>query len=486
MAVRNLKYGPLNVASYEPVSSAKIKESKNTVDTLTVGVNSSTPFVLGDTINFYNEDEVLKFVGTITKIDQQVTFYTLEIQSLANILTTQVFSNVYRNQSPEAIIEDIIANQTTLTFSSTISTGVTLTKQVFRDTKLIDAITKMTESFNGTFTVSKAGVFTLTRRFANASSVSLNNATDVLQGKWKTDANKKYTKIIVEGANIDQRTTETFSGSFTQVTLSAIPKDIQITNGGGTVLTQTTTNINGDYSVDAQNKTVDFDSSQSNPTVDYTYDSQVRVEIGTGNTLKLQKSYIEDTNTALQLALSALNLYQDGVQTGKWLKTDGSDHEDVSIGESVLVTDSVNNVSGTFELQGIVFEYPNRLILTVGEEEDSLFDWQKENQQRVEELEQKDQNSEFVTKFDYNNNELNVSVGSAVITFQKRGLSNQIILDSPPRNTVDSIYALDGQPPLVFDGGTTFDEDYFFDGVAAEWETLQPSKIPLRLPFSLN
>lgn len=417
---RNLKFGPLN-PSFEPVNTAKITKETDKIDTLKVNIYSKTEFTLDETINFYDRNENLKFVGSVSKIENNLNFNTLEIKGLALELTTEIFSNVYRNSSPEAIIEDIITTQTDLTFNSTLSTGILIDKIVFRDEKLIDAIQKLMQLFKGRFSVSKTGVFTLTRNFDVKSSIRINSNDDVLSNKWKYDANKKYSKIVVQGANIDQRTVDdTNIGSFTQITLDAAPKDIKITNSAGTVLTQTTSTIDGDYEVDVQAQTIDFEVSQTDPIVEYTYESQIKVEIGSGRTLKLQKTYIESQNEALNLALSALDLYEDGVQTSKWLKTDGSDHEDVNVGEKINVFDNQNNINTDFEVQKIEFEYPNKLFITVGEDEDSIFDWQKESQQRIRELEQKDQNSDFVTLFDFIRNRLNVSVETEIVALKER------------------------------------------------------------------
>ena len=409
MASFNFKYGSIN-ASFKNVLSAKFTKNKNAISKMEFQIYSTDTFVIDDTINFYNQDETLKFSGLISKAEINLGIWNLEVQDLGVVLTTQRFSDVLRNQSPEAMIQYIIETYTTLTFVSSVSTGLTISKQVFRDSLIIDAIDKLLELFNGTFNIDKNGNFNLIRNSSSTSSLSISNGIDSLQGKWKTDANKKYTKIIVEGSVITQRQTETVTGTGTEFILSAIPKDIQIVG-----FVQTTETITGDYEVDAQDKKITFNSSQTNPVVNYSYDSLVKVELGEGRTLKLQKTYLETPEQALELTLSALALYQDGVQSSTWLKSGTADFEDVTVGQNINVVDTNNNISGTFEVQKVTYEYPNKLFISVGEDEDSLFEWQKEAQQRIEELEQKDQNSEFITKFTYNINKLNIRLTSRVL-----------------------------------------------------------------------
>jgi hypothetical protein len=414
MTLHKFKYGDTE-SGYLIVNVAKFKETSSTVSKMDFLLQSElTIFLLNDDVEFYNQTTTLKFKGKISKVSEINTIFTIEVKDLGNELTNERFSQVYRGLSPEAIIEDIITTQTNLTFSSTVSTGTTITKQVFKDGLLIDSINKLMELFNGAFSISKTGVFSLVKKQGNTNPNSINtNNNDILQGKWVTDANKKFTKIIVDGANIDQQTVDTSNtGSFSIITLNQSPKDLKITNSAGTVLKQTTSNIVGDYEVDIQAKTVSFSPNQTDPVADYTYESQVKVEIGSGATLHLKKSYIETTNEALDLALSALTLFQDGIQTSKWLKSGSLDFEDYTVGDNVSVSDGLNNISDDYQVSEIVYEYPDRLYLSIGEDEDSLFNWQKETQQRIQELEQKDQNSEFITVFDFIRNKVQVQVSA--------------------------------------------------------------------------
>lgn len=453
MVTHKFKFGTVETG-YLLVASARYSETTTTVSKMNFVLQSSlTTFLLGDIVEFYDSTTTLKFKGEITRAEVASSVWTIEVKDLGNILTNTRFTTVYRNKSPEFIIEDIITNYTTLTYSSTISTGEILPKQTFRDDILLDGITKMMETFNGTFSVSKTGIFTLIQKQNSINTNQINSTNgDILQGKWKNDANKKYTKIIVEGANIDQQNEETFIGSQSQVTLAKPPKNIKVTNSSGTVLTQTTSSISGDYTVDIQAMTIDFSPNQTDPKVEYTYQSQVRVEIGTGKTLKLQKSYLEDKDEALNLALSALQLYQDGIQTSKWLKNDGTDFEDYIVGETIIVTDNTNNVSGDYEITRVDYEYPNRLYLTVGEDEEGIFDWQKEAQQRIQELEQKEQASDFVTNFIYTVDNLNIALSTDIITYQKKAIDNGFVLDSSVLDGTDILDGSDDQSWIPIEG----------------------------------
>lgn len=439
MVLHRFKFGTAETGRLI-VASAKFSKKRDTISKMDIVLQSTlTTFNLDDEAEFFDQSSTLKFKGTITKIKEENTLFTLELKDLGYELTTERFSDAFRNQRPEQIIQSIVETYTDLTFSTSLNTGFTIPKQIFRDDLLIDGIIKMMELFNGAYTIDKAGVFTLMRKFETANSNSIVSGQDVLQGGWNIDSNKKFTKIIVEGGNINQRTTETISGTGTVFNTTFIPKDIQI----GT-LTQTTDNINGDYEVDEQNKQITFNNSITNPMVSYTYESQVRVEMGQGKTLKLQKSYIETTNDALKLALTSLNLYQNGISNANWLKSDNTDFENYNTGESITVIDSVNDMSGTYEIAEVTYTYPNRLVLKVGEDEDQIFDWQKETQQRIQELEQKDQNGEFVTRFNYNNNIINIRVTSAITSLQTVGKGDAWILNDPVNSQIDSTFRLDG------------------------------------------
>jgi hypothetical protein len=406
-------------------------------------LQSTTP-QLNDEIKYYSLDNTQVFGGYLQKIIDNSGYQSVEVSDYSVQLSQIKVNEVYESMSPEAIIEDIIDNYTDLTFSSSIVTGITITKIVFKDEWGIDAINKMLELFNGGYSVSILKVFSMFVSSTNTCTKDIQLGRDVLEGGWETDIQAKAEKVVVLGAIIDQRTSETLTGTNTVFYTTYKPTNTQVSG-----LQRTTEDIDGDYTVDEENKKITFDASQTDPVVSYTYQSQIRIELGTGKTVTLEKKYIESKLEAIKLAMEYKNRFEDGSQSSKWLKID-SDIDSYNVGDRIYVGDSKNNKSGYYEIQSVTLELPKKMLIEVGEGEDDLFDWNKETMERVKQLEKNKTDSDFVTKFDYLKSGIAVTLTTTITKLQGVISDGRILWAS------DTTLANDGD--LISDTG--IDADY--------------------------
>lgn len=369
---------------------------------------SNTP-QLNDEVLYYDLDGNQVFGGYIQNIKNVDNKNEFVVGDYSVKLSQEKVNAVYENTSPEAIIEDIINNYTDLTFVSTVSTGVTISKIFFRDEWQLDAITKMLQLINGAYSVDLSKNFNLFIRADSTSSEVLTYGSDVLDNGWVNDIQKKAEKVIVLGGVIDQRTTEALSGTGTVFYTSFTPENIEIAG-----LQQTTENISGDYEVDIYNKKITFNSSQTDPSVSYTYKSQIKVELGTGKTVMLEKKYIESKLEARRLAIEYQTRFADGVQSSKWIKV-SANINNFNVGERIYVNDSTNNKTGFYNIKSVVWELPEKMTVEVGETEEDLFDWQKETIERIKQLEKTNSNVEYITIYDFLNNNIAVTVNTEIM-----------------------------------------------------------------------
>ena len=95
---------------------------------------------------------MLKFGGKITKIDADLIKTEIIGQSFGKILgETEVRGSVYDDRSPEYIVNDLITNNTTLTYSDEgVASGIAL-KRYIADGKLVDIIKEFAVLTNRTF-----------------------------------------------------------------------------------------------------------------------------------------------------------------------------------------------------------------------------------------------------------------------------------------------------------------------------------------------
>lgn len=384
------------------------KKDINKPNSLTFSIRQSSTPQLNDEVLYYDSSNTQVFGGYIQNISDSPGVQNIEVMDYSIKLSQEKFSAIYESMSPEAIIEDIIDNYTDLTYVSTVSTGITITKIVFQDEWIIDGINKMLEIFKGSYNVDLSKNFNMSIESTSYCTESIIYGIDYLDGGWSTDIQKKAEKVVVIGAVIDQRTTETLSGTGTVFYTSYKPENVEIAG-----FQQTTSDIDGDYEVDIQNKKITFESSQTDPEVNYTYKSQIRVELGTGKTVTLEKKYIETKSEARKLAIQYKNKFEDGSQSSKWIKS-SSNIGNFNVGDMIPVTDERNNKTGFYKISKVTFELPKKMFLEIGEDEDDLFDWQKETIERVKQLEKNNSNSDFITLYDYLKENISIAIGMTV------------------------------------------------------------------------
>lgn len=409
MTLFNLSIAKTLTGGHIPAWGPKIAKKKaRKPNELTLVIASGNNITIGDEIKFFDLDNNYKFGGFVQKPNDSTGVQFLQVSDYS-VLLSQISVNQVFNAGDTYVdvIEFLIDNFTDFTFVNnlTITTPTLAKNLVRRDVWILDIITELMQVFNGNFTVDKDKFFTLSQLQDTLNTSSLINGVDALVGKWQTDNNMKAEKVIVKGALIDQRTTQTIIGTGTEFFTARIPKNVEIIG-----FTQTTEDIDGDYTVEATDRKITFNSSQTDPVVDYSYESQIRIELGEGKTVTLERKYIDTKSEARKLAREYQARFIDGAQSSKWLKS-SSAIDDFNVGERMPVTDEINNKTDSYVIQEVMLEYPNKLFITVGEDDQDLFDWQKEAIDRIKQLEQKDNNSDFISvdEFIINNVKITVS-----------------------------------------------------------------------------
>jgi hypothetical protein len=406
MTLINLTIAKTPTVGHVRCWNAKIsKQDPMKANIFTCVITSGTTIALGDEIKFYDSGNVYTFGGYVQKPVENTGYISLEVADYGIQLSQITANDSLENKTPEEVIEYLINTYTDLTYVNNLTvTNTAISKLLIKDSYLIDMITNMLSLFNGAFTVDKNKNFNLYQSSDVLNSNSIINGVDALIGGWKTDNNKRAEKVVVKGATIKQRTTETVTGTGTEFVTTYTPDDVEILG-----LTQTTENITGDYVVDLINNKIIFNTSKTDPVISYAYDSVIRVELGTGKTVTLEKKYIKSKSEAIKLAREYKTRFEDGAQSSKWIKSD-ININNYNVGESISVTDTINNRTGIYTIKNISIEYPKKLTIEVGETEDDLFDWQKEAIDRIKQLEQKNENTKFITKYDYLQNKVKVSI----------------------------------------------------------------------------
>ena len=100
--------------------------------------------------------------------------------------------------------------------SSSINTGVTIEKLVIKGEKIIDAIKKVLDLFNGNWRTDKNKNFILEIANSETSTKTLTEGVEKNVSGWKLNTDKQANKVIIKGANYKARTTEQITGTNTE------------------------------------------------------------------------------------------------------------------------------------------------------------------------------------------------------------------------------------------------------------------------------
>ena len=386
------------------ISSSYLVDRENSSSSVKFRIALDEAVANDSTAEYYDANDNLLLDGKI-KGAKELSYdsftgtriYEITIFDNGYDLIDDNLNEIFRDKLPEEIIEEVVV-AVGLTFSNLLpgASGLNIPKKTYIDRDPIEAINELCNTLRANWRV-EGTTFFLFRKGQNLSTLTIDGTENWSLDKdgWKDDTDKKAQTVIVKGAIILQRTKETLSGTNTVFSLSRTPVDVEVDG-----LTQTTENIDGDYVIDKQEKTITFDTSKTDPEVFYSYESQVRAQSGSGLPIKvLTKAYIEDIIQARELGRKYLEIYGDGIQSSKWINSDmfSMNFDDLIVGDRIQTINRLNTSrDGEYIITKLIRKYPIQNIITIGEDETSIYNWQSESKDRIKQLEEKDQNSDFV------------------------------------------------------------------------------------------
>ena len=370
---------------------------------LTLVIRNTINVEAGDEIELYDINDEKIFGGYVEKKEKSLGVNRLIIYGYDSIFLNKIINEYYLDETPEDIIKNLIDSNTDLTYISTFVSTFKIKKIIFKDTKLIDALNRIFKVLNVTYYVDLNKNFDIFLRKDRINPYSIDTKKDRRLTDWRKDLDKKATKVIVIGQSYLQRTTESITGTGTEFNVLKIPTDLRVVVDGDEKTLNIEDTQQGDYSVDKKNRKIVFNEEVTNPIFEYSYETQIRVELGIeGRDVEISRNYIRDRKEAFELAKRYLDIYNDGIEFCSF-SINSTDINSFKPGELISVVD--NNVSpevdSVFIINKVSKEYGRFVTLEIGEYEDELFDWQKETQERIKNLEKKDTDSDFLQKYLY-------------------------------------------------------------------------------------
>lgn len=421
-------------------------------------VNEVGPYVRNGMEVKMKIDGTTHFNGYVEKYDEKVNF-NCKCISNASILARRQANDLYDTQTISDIVTDLITKYTDFGTSNIKSTTVTLTQFKATDT-VFDAIEKLAAVLNWQWYVTPDDEFHFEPKNYTASGVDLEVGVNCYKvGKWTYDTSKMVNHLIIEGGRREAQYFEEFSGDGSTTTFTLTYKPI----GGFRVLVGGTEKILGvagttstyDYTADLENGTITFEtapgSGSDNIDVYYNYTIPIKVEGSNQTSIDLYGRYehkIIDRNLDSRTdAKNALQKILDDYSTPFTKATLETTEINTNLraGHTTTVTDSTHGITGeVYTIKEVRIYYGKgkgqRAQIIVGDRDYRLYDWEKDLDRRIKELERLLKTDEelvtklyqFVDPIDYND----TNTGDLVV--KTRGIGSTFILGHDLNGTLGS------------------------------------------------
>lgn len=391
--------------------TATITHDLTTSGKLRIGRDESTTYFTGsmDSVRLYkgtpvstqnaekmydnrNPRTVMKFGGRVTKVSKETVRQVVKVHSFGKELAEiEIRGDEFVNQTPESIIENLVTNNTTLTFvrKGTLS-GITLRKYVATG-KLIDIFRDFTALTGHIFYTTGNKEFVLEPEEYTEINFTFTHGTNCKVLKSSYDDTEIVNDLIVLGENIRYHTVESFTGngSDTVFTLDQGSVSTRVTVGG------TEKEPEQDYDVDSIGKTVTFTTAPSGAIlVDYEFEKPLYIRGTKSQSItdngvhakKLIMPWIRTRNDGVRFVQSYLNRYKD-IRLNVKVSVPTL-FNSISENDIVHLVNSIKNIDGSFAVKGITWKYPEYVTeINLGEYSFDFLEIDQQLTQKIHDLE---------------------------------------------------------------------------------------------------
>lgn len=440
MAEFSIKKGATTLDSFD---SDLERLTEKAVDKLKFKAKFKTDIDVGDEIKAYDKNAVLRFGGTITEI-QKKKAWEVTCLGYGYELNNKWKLKVYENKSPEYIVEDIITDETNLTYSSTGSSGITITKFVAND-YIYKIINEMRELCGWQTKTDPDKKFYFEESGATDNLISWTNGTHISIQKWTLDPSGMYNHVKIKGDYANYNTSESFNATADQTDFMISYKPI-----GSVKVTVNGTEKDGlspefgDYDIDTDQKKIIFDTGLNlNDAVVIYYSYQIPIVVSAQDEdsirsyteifQEIQAPHIKTFASARQYARQLLEVHTEPAYSVKFNRR-GLDWTKV-VGEQITIIDSQRGITEKLTIKKINWLYPAGVtVYEAGTLESDAIDWEAKIQERLKVLEKKIANEEIIMESRPIHHSLSVSLSFAIVKKQRAINDSGIWGHSTPAN----------------------------------------------------
>lgn len=430
------------INQYQIVGGDLTLQDGNAIDAGTLQVSvAAQPYLLsGDDVNILsteNNISTIIFAGKISRPMDSNGFLQLDIESYSTALNKVHALEIYNNVSPEYIVQDLITKYTpTLTYASSTTSGIIIKQFRVDDSGTILSFIQKLLDILGSWQLRgdyNKNIYFEPKTISNSGLTFTIGDNCYIIDAWDRNPDTVVNKLILVGANqtfTTQIDSFTASGGQTTKALSYLPTaNFRITDNGTELVGGLDSNTsNPAYTVNVDNLLVTFTSPLvAGHTIVISYSYQVPVKLtADGPTDSIQqygpREQKENISTILNMSDARKFAESYFVERAYPLisnKIYVADNIIITQGQMLQVIDTFSNIDSLLQCQAKKYNFSEgTLTLTVGTKPFTNYHLQKDIQSRLAALEQAQNNSSLLQKYDNHIENLNVSLESITYNYE--------------------------------------------------------------------
>ena len=338
---------------------------------------------------------IMWFGGIVWKITKPISLKEAECKSYGKVIgEIEVRGQVFSNTSPEDIVENLISNNTDLTYIDSGSPSGQVLQRYVADGKLHDVIADMARLTNRTWKVDALKIFHFEDFSANTIPVTYTHGTNARVMETTDDDTELVNDLIVLGENKRYSSTELFSGDSSDTTfvVTNLPISTRVLVNGVEQRAEV------DFTVDIELKTITFAvapaSGTDNVQIEYEYEKPLYVRQIRQSSIdehgrrakRLILPWIKEYADGVRFISSYLNVYSK-VRTRMKVEVPTFEHR-CRENDVVRIVNAVKAVNDQFLIKTIKWTYPSMVTtLDVGEFSFDEYEAKKQVLEKIHDIE---------------------------------------------------------------------------------------------------
>jgi len=364
---------------------------------------------------------------------REIDMWTIKVLTNGYELMNRRVENVYEDQSPESIVQDVVDNNTeNLTFVIGPASGFTITRYV-ASSYGIDIIKDMMDLLQWQFKVDENDNAFFEPEGNTSTGRTFTHGDNIQLTEWEEGKENMVNHVKIIGGFENFSTNEQSGSTGTTYFLAHKPSGVmQIGSAipGGSAEVPP-----GEYKIIAEDSKVILDVSHDYPNFFYSYDRPIVVENQNDSSItdndeifkEVPAPFLDTFEDARQYAQNILD-----VRSVPEVKAKGFEPQldfDSQVGELVTVIDEVRGKEEQLVIRKITINAEeNKTNYEFGTRDFVFFDWQREVQERIKKIERRTLNEDeiiFSRLFKHTGG----ATASTSTTFEKSSPLDSFILD---------------------------------------------------------